>query len=173
MDSKRVWPPREDVASCPHGAAKGASGSRPTNGCVRAYASLRGRREFALVLRRGRAVGSKHLVVFALGAQRARDAQRPRRATAPLRAQRSSTRVGIVITKKVGGAVERNRLRRRCKAILDGTPLLQTKMWYVVQFRPSAAQISYAQLREQLTGALVASAKTAGQTSGQREASRV
>ena len=77
-----------------------------------------------------------------------------------------------MITKKVGGAVERNRLRRRCKAILDSAPVLQTPMWYVVQFRPSATQISYAQLQEQLTSALVASVKAAGQTRGQREASR-
>jgi len=140
---------------------------------VRAYASLRGRREFALVLRRGRTAGSKHLVVFALAPRRMRDAQRPRQAAVPTRARGASTKVGIVITKKVGGAVERNRLRRRCKAILDSTPLVQTPMWYVVQFRPSAAQISYAQLHEQLTNALAASVKTAGQTRGQREASQV
>lgn len=139
---------------------------------MRAYASLRGRREFALVLRRGQALSSKHLVVFALAPRRTGDAERPSAARTRKHARTSPTKVGIVITKKVGGAVERNRLRRRCKAILDGSAIARTPMWYVVQFRPSAAQMSYAQLQDQLTSALAASVTAAGQTRGRREASR-
>jgi ribonuclease P protein component len=114
---------------------------------MRPYQSLRGRREFALVLRRGRAANAKHLVVFAFS---------------PRSPQRRSTRVGIVITKKVGKAVERNRLRRRCKAILDGSSIAESGIWYVVQFRPAAAALPYAQLRDMLMGALASSLRPPG-----------
>jgi ribonuclease P protein component len=109
---------------------------------MRPYESLRGRREFALVLRKGRASSAKHLVVFAFS---------------PRAPQSRATRVGIVITKKVGKAVERNRLRRRCKAILDAAATLRSGVWYVVQFRPSATTIPYAQLRDVLAAAMAGS----------------
>ncbi len=114
---------------------------------MRPYQSLRGRREFALVLRKGRAVPAKHLVVIAFS---------------PRTPATRSTRIGIVITKKVGKAVERNRLRRRCKAILDGAAAVDSGIWYVVQFRPAAATIPYLQLREMLAGAFAASTRTIG-----------
>ena len=114
---------------------------------MRPYQSLRGRREFALVLRKGRAVPAKHLVVIAFS---------------PRMPATRSTRIGIVITKKVGKAVERNRLRRRCKAILDTAAAADSGIWYVVQFRPSAATLSYVTLRETLAGAFAASSRTVG-----------
>lgn len=106
---------------------------------MRRYQSLRGRREFGLVQRRGRAASTDGLVVFAFT---------PRDVSA------KKAKIGIVVTKKVGNAVMRNRLRRRCKAILDQSTVHQTGKWYVVQCRPSAAQIPYANLREQLIRAL-------------------
>ena len=114
---------------------------------MRPYQSLRGRREFALVLKKGRAVPAKHLVVIAFS---------PR-----LPATRS-TRIGIVITKKVGKAVERNRLRRRCKAILDAAAILDSGIWYVIQFRPSAAALPYVDLCATLGAAFAASTRTVG-----------
>ena len=122
---------------------------------MRRYTSLRGRREFALVLRRGRVASGRHLVVFTLAAprQRIQPTKRVhRRADVPARVETLS-RVGVVITKKVGTAVERNLLRRRCKAILDAT-LADEATWYVVQLRPSAVGLSYAQLREALATAV-------------------
>jgi ribonuclease P protein component len=77
--------------------------------------------------------------------------------------------VGIVITKKVGTAVERNRLRRRCKAILDQSNIADTAMWYVVVFRPAAAQLSYQHLQEQIEHALAASVRSAGAARPRRE----
>ena len=78
-------------------------------------------------------------------------------------------RVGIVITKKVGTAVERNRLRRRCKAILDQSAVVDSAMWYVIQFRPAAASLTYAQLKEQLSGAVAGSLRSAGDGGRRRE----
>jgi ribonuclease P protein component len=117
---------------------------------------LRGRREFALVLRRGRTAGTKHLSVYALGAAR-RD-PRPK--------------VGIVITKKVGNAVVRNRLRRRCKSILDASSAVACGTWFVVLCRPTATQLPFPQLREELDSALQASARRAGQAAPAREVRR-
>jgi ribonuclease P protein component len=114
---------------------------------MRPYQSLRGRREFALVLRKGRAVPAKHLIVIAFS---------------PRMPATRSTRIGIVITKKVGKAVVRNRLRRRCKAILDAAAAADSGIWYVVQFRPSAAVLPYAHLRDMLAGAFAASTRTVG-----------
>jgi ribonuclease P protein component len=77
--------------------------------------------------------------------------------------------VGIVITKKVGTAVERNRLRRRCKAILDQSSIGDSAMWYVVVFRPAAAQLSYQHLQEQLERALAGNVRAAGAAWPRRE----
>jgi ribonuclease P protein component len=123
---------------------------------VRRYDSLRGRREFALVLRRGRTAGTKHLSVYALGTAR-RD-PRPK--------------VGIVITKKVGNAVVRNRLRRRCKSILDASSAVADGTWFVVLCRPTATELAFPQLREELDSALQASARRAGQAAPAREVRR-
>ena len=139
---------------------------------VRRYASLRGRREFALVLRRGRTASSKHLVVFALPPRRPPAPPPSRGARARAAHEESSTKVGIVITKKVGNAVERNRLRRRCKAILDRSAIADSPMWYDVQVRPAAARLSFAQLRDQLSAALAGSARAAGDAQRRRETAR-
>jgi len=124
---------------------------------VRRYASLRGRREFAFVLRRGRGSQTKHLAVTSVAAP------------ASAKAGQFQARVGIVITKKVGTAVERNRLRRRCKAILDQSPIADSAMWYVLVFRPAAAQLSYQHLQEEITHTLAASVRTAGAARPRRE----
>jgi ribonuclease P protein component len=116
---------------------------------------LRGRREFSLVLRRGRNAGTKHLSVYALGARRD---GRPK--------------VGIVITKKVGNAVVRNRLRRRCKSILDASATVADGIWFVVLCRPAATDLAFGQLRDELDFALQASARRAGQTTPALEVRR-
>ena len=139
-----------------HADAKDASASHLRNP-MRRYRSLRGRREFAFVLRRGRASQTKHLAITSVGAPPSN------------RNDRLPTRVGIVITKKVGTAVERNRLRRRCKAILDQSPIAEIPMWHVVVFRPSAAELSYQNLQEQLEHALAASLRAAGTARPRRE----
>jgi ribonuclease P protein component len=120
---------------------------------MRRYSSLRGRREFASVLRRGRPSSTQTIAVFAL----------------PARADRASqAKVGFVITKKVGKAVERNRLRRRCKAIIDEIQL-QNGIWLVVQCRPGASALAYAELRKQLTATVRESVRRAGNPRLRRE----
>jgi ribonuclease P protein component len=123
---------------------------------VRCHDSLRGRSRFALVLRRGRSASTKHLSVSALYA-RGRD-RRPK--------------VGIVITKKVGNAVTRNRLRRRCKAIVDQSDAIQSGTWFVIACRPSASALAFTVLKGELAGALQESSRKAGQVPLAREGLR-
>ncbi|MCL6563146.1 MAG: ribonuclease P protein component [Firmicutes bacterium] len=66
-------------------------------------ARLRSRKLFAQVLRRGRALGSRHLVLFWL----AEDSE-------PLQ-------VGFAVQRAVGSAVRRNRVRRRLRALAEAT----------------------------------------------------
>lgn len=157
MVSAHACPARVESACSQRAGAKAASGSRPTSLRMRRYSCLRGRREFALVLRRGRRASTKELVLFALA---------PR--TAP---SASPAKVGIVITKKVGTAVERNRLRRRCKAVLDEASLGDGK-WFVIQCKPAAAALTFAQLGEQLKSVLRESSRGAGEAQSFRESTR-
>jgi ribonuclease P protein component len=106
---------------------------------VRTYDSLRGRREFTLVVRRGTAAGANALTVFGFT---------PRGPAA------AKTKVGVVVPKTVGKAVERNRLRRRCKAILDQLDLGAPHRWYVIQCKSGAADLRFEELRNHLMNAL-------------------
>lgn len=104
---------------------------------MRTYDSLRGRREFTLVIRRGTAAARDALTVFGFTP---RDAM--------------TTKIGVVIPKTVGKAVHRNRLRRRCKAILDRAQLGPPHRWYVISCRPGAAGLTFEELAHHLTRAL-------------------
>jgi len=105
---------------------------------MRQYASLRGRREFALALGRGAACSAPALTVHAY--------------TPPARAA-GKPKVGIIVTRKVGKAVVRNKIRRRCKAILQSVVAPSDARWFVVACKPAAATLAFAELRGQLTGA--------------------
>ena len=92
---------------------------------MRAYDPLRRRSDFARVTRRGKRYAGIYLTCFvADGRQR--------------------SRVGITISGAVGGAVVRNRLRRRIKAILDRYPL-DAPPWRDVVFiaRPGAGELPF------------------------------
>jgi ribonuclease P protein component len=106
---------------------------------VRTFASLRGRREFTLVIRRGHSSRSGTLTVFGY---------------APRQDRTGGTKLGVIIPKTVGKAVVRNRLRRRCRAIVDGAALGQPFEWYVIQCRPGAARLTYEELKTQLISVL-------------------
>ncbi len=71
---------------------------------MRTYEPLRRRGEFARVRSRGKRFSGAFLTCFVAGGRR-------------------RTRVGISVATAIGGAVVRNRLRRRLKAILDQRPL--------------------------------------------------
>ena len=59
-----------------------------------------------------------------------------------------STRVGIITTKKVGIAVERNKVRRRMRELMRLTlPHWNAGLWVVVVARRSATEASFEQLQ--------------------------
>lgn len=59
-------------------------------------------------------------------------------------------RVGLVTSKRVGGAVVRNRVRRRLREIVRRHQhALRGEIWFVIVARPRAARASYAQLEDE------------------------
>ena len=105
---------------------------------MRAYDPLRRRGDFARVTRRGRRYAGTYLTCFvADGRQR--------------------TRIGITIGGSIGGAVVRNRLRRRIKAILDHSSL-GAPPWRDIVFiaRPGAGELPYPALVDEVARAIPA-----------------
>jgi len=117
---------------------------------MRSFDSLRGRREFTLAMRRGVAATASGITVHAYSPRGASTAQ---------------PKVGIIITKKVGKAVTRNRIRRRCKSLLHESLARTPARWYVIQCGPAAATMPFAELRRHLTDAMTRALR-------QRKASR-
>lgn len=106
---------------------------------MRPYASLRGKREFTLAMRRGGLASTPALTVYVY---------------VPRSRSVAKTKVGVVVTKKVGKAVVRNLVRRRCKAILDALLSPSNGRWYVVQCRVGCAALPFRELRRHLTDAV-------------------
>ena len=106
---------------------------------MRRFASLRRRGDFARLRARGRRTPTANFAVFQADAG-ARDVQ---------------ALVGITISKSVGGAVVRNRLRRRIGAVVQevfvaGKPRARV----LIVARPAAAALDFAGIRTELLGAL-------------------
>ncbi|MEE8409759.1 MAG: ribonuclease P protein component [Myxococcota bacterium] len=96
--------------------------------------TLRRRRDFVRVQTQGRRFRKHHLVVL----------------LAPNTVDHA--RVGITVSRKVGNAVTRNRVRRRIRELLRAhMDLLSACHDHVVVAYPSAAQTTFATLREELT----------------------
>jgi ribonuclease P protein component len=95
---------------------------------------LRKRREFEECYASGVRVSGKHIQVFLLA-----DLGDPAR-----------TRLGISVPRRVGVAVQRNRVRRRIREIFRRTRSLfgDNRMRVVVNARPSAASASFQELSE-------------------------
>ena len=95
---------------------------------------LRQRREFEECYASGARVSGRHVQVFVL----------------PARGPRARTRLGISASRRVGGAVVRNRVRRRLREIFRRTraALLSSPVSLVVNARPSAATATFRELAE-------------------------
>ena len=66
------------------------------------------------------------------------------------RAEEPRFRVGFVTSKRLGGAVTRNRVRRRMRALVRTEQArLRPGFWFVVVARPAAVRATYAELKDE------------------------
>jgi ribonuclease P protein component len=105
---------------------------------MRPFASLRRQADFARLRRRGQRVTTKSLVMYR-GVSLSDD---------------DSSLVGITVSKSIGKAVIRNKLRRRLAAILNEALGSQSAMRLLVVARPVAAEAAYSDLRAEVASAL-------------------
>ena len=108
-------------------------------------AALRMRRseDFALTIRRGARAGRSTLVVHCRAIP-----------------ERDGARVGFVVAKAVGGAVVRNRVRRRLRGVVvEQMSSLPSGADVVVRALAPAARATYLQLAEDYRSALSAAAR--------------
>lgn len=105
---------------------------------MRRFASLTRRTDFARLRRQGRRVTTKSLVVYRAD---------PFPGDAP-------SLVGITVSKSIGKAVIRNKLRRRLAAILHETLASHRTMRLLVVALPQAAQVPFLNLEAELVSAL-------------------
>jgi ribonuclease P protein component len=83
--------------------------------------------DFEAVYRRGRSASSRHLVVYAFARDPSSGAAEPR--------------IGLTVSRKVGGAVERNRVKRLLReAAARVTPGLAADVDLVIVARPGLAE---------------------------------
>ncbi|QQE63701.1 ribonuclease P protein component [Leptolyngbya sp. BL0902] len=115
---------------------------------------LRRSRDISKVYRLGDKAVSRHLVVRVWKSATLEDAALPLAAETGLEAsvQKSSRRVGIVVSQKVSKrAVIRNRLKRQVRAIMAQLlPQLQPQVWVVINLRPGAEQCEYGDFLQEL-----------------------
>jgi len=63
-----------------------------------------------------------------------------------------AARIGIITSRRVGGAVERNRVRRRIREIArHARPQLASGVWMVVIAKSSAVRAAFDELRNEWT----------------------
>ena len=106
---------------------------------MRRFASLRRRGDFARLRARGRRTPTAHFSVYQADAA-PRDDQ---------------ALVGITISKSVGGAVVRNRLRRRIGAVVQEVFLAgKPRARVLIVPRPAAAALAFGELKMELLRAL-------------------
>ena len=105
---------------------------------MRRFASLRRQADFARMRRQGRRVATKSLVIY-------------RSDPAP---GDPSSLVGITVSKSIGKAVTRNKLRRRLAAIVHQALEHRRAMRLLVVARSDAAQTAFHDLRTEVTSGL-------------------
>ena len=105
---------------------------------MRRFASLSRQADFARLRRQGKRVSTKSLLIYR---------------SDPLPSDPISL-VGITVSKSIGKAVIRNKLRRRLAAIVDDALGQQAAMRLLVVARPGAEGAVFADLRAELASAL-------------------
>jgi ribonuclease P protein component len=126
---------------------------------------LRRSGEFAAAIRGGRRAGRGSVVVhLALPT-----ADAPPTTALPT-VELPPARAGFVVSRAVGGAVDRNTVRRRLRHLVrERLPELPPGATLVVRALPGAAHVPYSQLRMDLGGALAAArGRSRGQGGGGR-----
>ena len=84
-------------------------------------------RDFDAVYRKGRSVSTRYLTVYTFPREESEDLDGPR--------------AGLAVSRKVGGAVARNRLKRRLRAAWDEVAVdARTDSDYVLSARPGLAE---------------------------------
>ncbi len=107
---------------------------------------LRTSADFVAAVRGGRRAGTRTLVVHAVRQE-----------------SDGPARVGFVVAKSVGGAVVRNRTKRRLRALMRGLlPLVSAGSVVVVRANPAAATAATAVLERDLRSALARAGGAAG-----------
>ncbi|WP_172619325.1 ribonuclease P protein component [Candidatus Sneabacter namystus] len=102
---------------------------------IKGFSSIRSRRHFCAILGYGSKVVSKSLVVRALFDQCAEE----------------GVRFGIRVSRKVGGAVHRNLIRRRIRSIVvDALSSSYREGIYLISARPGAALCNFSRLKQDL-----------------------
>ena len=133
------WIPRADEhEERPQGLGRAPQkGPSPPDGlAVRWYDRLRRSSEIAFVRRRGKLARGEALAAYA----------------APQASGRS--KVAVTVSAAVGGAVVRNRVRRRIRGALDARPPLPAPMRILFVAKPGAAALPYAAVARAVRSAL-------------------
>lgn len=138
MASWLAWLPGVVAACSPADELRGAASCQPDPAKdVPPYPTLRHKRDFDALARGGMTRSSPLLVLRVL------------------RTDGATTRIGLSTPRSLGGAVQRNRVRRRLRALIsERYGELGTGWDLLVIARPAAAQATYADLREALTNVL-------------------
>jgi ribonuclease P protein component len=111
---------------------------------------MRRRSEFTTTVRTGRRAATRALTLHLAG---------------PDTAPRASAQIGFIVPRTVGGAVQRNRVRRRLRHLLTGQLSAVPKgASLVVRVAPAAASMSSAELARELDKALTRLGGTTGST---------
>lgn len=105
---------------------------------MRSFASLSRQADFARLRRRGKRVSTKSLVIYRSDAL----------------AGDTVSLVGITVSKSIGKAVIRNKLRRRLAALVNETLGQGSSTRLLIVARPGAADLAFGDLRTELASAL-------------------
>ena len=149
MASAPAWQPRTAARCWRAGAPRGANGllSQPDTATSKEFLAAGGRwpatrrllrrADFLAVYKTGMRRGSPHFTLFGR-----------------LRPAGAGDRYGITVTRKLGNAVVRNRLRRRTREWLRRLPEAVPACDFVIHPRPRAADGAMSPLAEELAAGL-------------------